>query len=495
MTIAVEIRFPLGRYHATPWDRHVNEGAIEWPPSPWRLTRALFAVWKERCPDLAEPDVYAALDVISDPPSYRIPRWRSSATRHYYPPNSYLPAKPKANPPQKIVDAFVAVDPDDPLTMVWPAAPPPDSVLATLGTLLTALPFLGRADSVCDATLVEVLGGAPSHALLEPDDDGELRIAVPVKPLDLESLTITTDAMRKARFRQPLGMTHVSYPEPVPDDQTASLHKPRRAVSSEVNAFVFSVAGRPSPSHILTVAVAETFFRSAQSRFQKLAGRTPPPVLSGHPASGDRPREDQHQHAHVFALPDPSGSGKIGQLVVWASEGFGPTETAVLGQINTLQWSKGRAAEADRAGSVVRGFGPTRIQLVQLGGVETVAPQLAGPATRWSSITPFVPNRHQTARRFSGDTEGPYFVDFLTHEVERELAYRGIDAKVVGSVRPLPATERSTPAQRYRRYRLKQGIAGARAGVWLEFELTEAVTGPIALGALSHFGLGLFGPR
>src|SRR5437867_3663314 len=37
------LRFPGRRYHATPWGHHVNEGLIEWPPSPWRLLRALLA--------------------------------------------------------------------------------------------------------------------------------------------------------------------------------------------------------------------------------------------------------------------------------------------------------------------------------------------------------------------------------------------------------------------------------------------------------------------
>ena len=45
-------RFPLGRYHANPWDRAVNEGATEWPPSPWRILRALVATWHTRWPDL-----------------------------------------------------------------------------------------------------------------------------------------------------------------------------------------------------------------------------------------------------------------------------------------------------------------------------------------------------------------------------------------------------------------------------------------------------------
>jgi len=30
------LTFPWGRYHANPWGRHVNEGAVELPPSPWR---------------------------------------------------------------------------------------------------------------------------------------------------------------------------------------------------------------------------------------------------------------------------------------------------------------------------------------------------------------------------------------------------------------------------------------------------------------------------
>ena len=45
--------FPGRRFHATPWGSHVNEGQVEWPPSPWRLCRALLATgltklgWRE----------------------------------------------------------------------------------------------------------------------------------------------------------------------------------------------------------------------------------------------------------------------------------------------------------------------------------------------------------------------------------------------------------------------------------------------------------------
>ena len=66
-------RFPLGRYHANPWDRAVNEGASEWPPSPWRLLRALVATWHTRWPDLPAAVLDAVLDALGDPPSYQTP--------------------------------------------------------------------------------------------------------------------------------------------------------------------------------------------------------------------------------------------------------------------------------------------------------------------------------------------------------------------------------------------------------------------------------------
>jgi CRISPR-associated protein Csb2 len=48
VSTTLAICFPAGRYHANPWDRAVNEGATEWPPSPWRILRALVATWHTR---------------------------------------------------------------------------------------------------------------------------------------------------------------------------------------------------------------------------------------------------------------------------------------------------------------------------------------------------------------------------------------------------------------------------------------------------------------
>ena len=84
------IRFPLGRYHANPWDRAVNEGASEWPPSPWRLLRALVATWHTRWPDLPAPVLDGLLDALGRPAVLPHPE-------HAARPHPALPARSRAS--------------------------------------------------------------------------------------------------------------------------------------------------------------------------------------------------------------------------------------------------------------------------------------------------------------------------------------------------------------------------------------------------------------
>lgn len=44
MSLAISIRFLTGRAHLHPWQTHHSEGRLEWPPSQWRLLRAIVAV-------------------------------------------------------------------------------------------------------------------------------------------------------------------------------------------------------------------------------------------------------------------------------------------------------------------------------------------------------------------------------------------------------------------------------------------------------------------
>src|SRR5260370_35898748 len=83
----VLLRFPAGRYHATPWGHHVNEGLVEWPPSPWRLLRSLIACgyptqgWTEVSP-IGRTLIESLAATL---PRYRLPPASLAHSRHFMP--------------------------------------------------------------------------------------------------------------------------------------------------------------------------------------------------------------------------------------------------------------------------------------------------------------------------------------------------------------------------------------------------------------------------
>ena len=87
----VALRFVTGKYHANGWDHALNEGISEWPPSPWRLLRALISVWHTRCDDIPEEMIDDLLTgLATEPPEYLLPAARPSQTRHYMPNPDFL---------------------------------------------------------------------------------------------------------------------------------------------------------------------------------------------------------------------------------------------------------------------------------------------------------------------------------------------------------------------------------------------------------------------
>ena len=56
MSVAISIRFLTGRAHLHPWQSHHSEGRVEWPPSQWRLLRAIVAVAGRGLTSLPDPD-------------------------------------------------------------------------------------------------------------------------------------------------------------------------------------------------------------------------------------------------------------------------------------------------------------------------------------------------------------------------------------------------------------------------------------------------------
>jgi CRISPR-associated protein Csb2 len=459
MSTSISFRFVLGRYHGTRWGHNVNEGAVDWPPEPWRIVRALVATWKTRLEGLDRQAVESTLAKLADPPVYEVPPYALAHTRHYMPDNK--------DGTDKVIDAFAAIDRDAPLVVTWPADLN-DPERAVLRQLCDELPYLGRAESICEARLLErdhssSADSSSARPLTEGDAVRDpVRMLVPASPLDLGAITVRTADMRKAGHLDPPGSVRVAYECPPAALPTANSPRHRRVA---VTAIRWSIISNARPSVKSAVVMADALRAGAMSRF----GTPPSPVLAGKDDSGS-PLAG-HRHAHYLALPNLAGESDrlLSTLVIWAPRGIGDAEQEALGRLESLS---GREFVAD--------FRPCRLGLEAFGAIEDVAPELCGPAESWESLTPFAPPRH------SRKNEDWY--EFTAAELQRELQYAG---------KPVARSIEVTRGDwlDFRRHRIRERRAvDARRAIGARLYFDEQVSGPICLGALSHFGLGLFVP-
>ena len=150
------LRFPGRRYHATPWGHHVNEGLVEWPPSPWRLLRALLAVGYTRLgwaasldePWLSSPPETARaliLKLASVLPSYTLPPASGAHSRHYMPMTDLKAGRERTG---LVFDTWAQVEQGE-LAVHWDVPLSTDET-TLLAELAARLNYLGRSESwVC----------------------------------------------------------------------------------------------------------------------------------------------------------------------------------------------------------------------------------------------------------------------------------------------------------------------------------------------------------
>lgn len=459
----VGVRFDLGRYHATPWGANVNEGSVEWPPSPWRILRALYAVSRT---NVGLRDQRASIDRALGTlggvlPVYELPPVTAAHTRHYVPSRQHSPTRPGKT--DRLLDGFLTVDPDRELRVWWSVElRPPELTAATYA--VEALGYLGRSESVCTA---RVLNGGPSpqldavplKAIVAASAQQEIVELLCLEGIDpLNALTSSVANLRRGRMTWPPGARFVEYGV---RPATSATHN--RVEPPPRPTFVrFRVHGGNRPALRDAVLLTSHLRRAVQAIHGERAGGTASPVLSGHDT--DSPRNDQHRHAHYLATPGRDRR-RIEHLIVWAPEGFGPEEVASFAALREL-----RLREAPE---------PLRVVLVALGRTEELdLPLLLGPSRRWRSLTPFGLPRHPKRR-------GGRIVDTPEDQVRRELSVRGL---------PPPTAVRLLrgPWLEYRRTRPGVSRLEAPRAVGVEIEFERQLRGPLALGKLSHFGLGLF---
>lgn len=549
MSVSLAFQFPAGRYHATPFGHHVNEGLIEWPPSPWRLLRALISIgytsgaWNGDGP----PDVARRLieNLASEPPQYRLPPAVGAHSRHYMP-IGVLDPKTKIEKTTLVFDTWARVE-DQELVATWREVTLDDAERFMLVGLTERLNYLGRSESWVEGRVLgahepapeincfpEQPGNAPGRGwdqmvLLAPDSasafaswraarlhdvladlplpegrkpakallDKRVKAQEPYPADLLACLQKDTTWLRSHGWNRPPGSRRVFYWRPS-DAVSVGAPKLRTTIRfpSRVDAMLLSLTTASRNDHALptvtrTLPQAELLHRALVG----IASRngTPPPELTGRDAHR-RPLRGPHEHAHLNPL-DLDGDGHLDHVLVWAPGGLGVASQAAV-RAARMTFTKG-------------GIEPLRLALAAAGNLSDMV-RLSGTAGRriarltrcaanWQSVTPFVPPRHVKARG----------KNTLEGQVRAELRSRGFPdpATVLPLVPGLRSRSDAAPGEgasgerdapkwnRFRHFKLVRQRGPEpplTCGIAVRLEFREPVQGPIAIGYGSHFGLGLF---
>ncbi len=539
----IQLKFTAGRYHATPWGLHVNEGQVEWPPCPWRLLRALLATGfnKHHWPQVPE-DARSLIDKLAATwPRYKLPAGQIAHTRHYMP---YVEGKNQKT--TKVIDAFIRLASNhDPLLIHYDVELS-ESERQLLEQLVSDLGYLGRAESWVSGTLIEdtpsdptwcepsddapsspidfgkqqvsILGPVPAHdyatwrqsvieqhvqqALLELQQTAEKKGKKPSKsqiakatkkieaiyPIDLLTCLLSdTSDFQDHGWSQPPGTQYKLYTQP-PGTLERKPSRPSSPIreAAHVEAALINLASDTShantglPSFIRCLPQADLLHKAVISQLSQSFC----PALTGMDEQ-KKPLQTNHKHAHYLPL-DLDEDGRLDHIIIYA-----PMKLDSLAQqaIMRQRWTYTKNQTNPLATTCV-GFGALddfRRQLKQRNGKRV--PILEQSRT-WVSLTPFIP-----ARFVKKDGKNS-----LENQIRTELETRQTSD---GQPFPTPTTIQKIDNDELVERRLlrfirtrpddkQQPPVNMAFGIRLTFD--QPVTGPITLGYASHYGLGLFVP-
>ena len=534
--IAIAFYFPGRSYHATPWGSHVNEGAVEWPPSPWRIIRALLAVGfnKLAWPDVAELPKQASplIETLSQAlPAYHLPPATPAHTRHYMP-----VIEGKNEKRVKIFDAFLRVIDDQPLLVAYDIQLESEQ-RELLADLLEKMTYLGRAESWITAKLLSPENTPTQGQITSPDwclpSENSLSIPetqlvpliAPISsseydewrtrqlyetlsqkklqradegkkltprdkakletdfPKDLpHALCTDTSVLQKSGWSQPPGSRRVWYRR----GANALNPKPLSVVMSRIETQPVSAAllslqsdtvrGNLLPLMGRAVPQAELLHKAILRHMAALDADCP--VLRGTDSSG-APLAG-HGHIRFFPL-DLDEDGRIDHMLLTARSGFNAQAQTAIRHVRRT-WSKGIDSDI-----LVRcvGLGSLGLFFNNICTRIGTPPSILGSGHVWESVTPLILPRFTKKRTHTWEDQiraelnshhwpQPERVESLSRD---ELVQRGFFRFVRKRSDGKPQPPSTTPH-----------------GVRIVFsEVQNACSnGPLALGYASHWGLGLF---
>lgn len=525
------IKFSGRRYHATPWGHHVNEGLIEWPPSPWRLLRALLATGYTKLGWPGDGPPQAARTLIEKLatrlPHYRLPAATGAHSRHYMP----LAVLDKGREKTTLVfDTWAQVD-DGMLAVHWDVELEEDET-RTFKTIAESLGYLGRSESwvigtltsddapppegtdavACEGIVSRGLGWeqvsllasvSPSEyidwrrtavdealaKLVDVDLTKKKLTQVEKRRVDsvegsyppdlLACLQVQTKWLRKLGWSRPPGSQRVLYWRRADSLEASSPSQKWQVIEAPpVEAMLLSMATANRNDHALpniirTLPQAELLHEALESWVNRL--NTNSVALTGREASGE-PLKVGHRHAHLIPL-DLDGDGHLEHILIWAPMGLDAHAQAAIRAVRRTFTKGGTSALR----LVVAGAGSLADLRYLSEPFGTRLAALLGPAKIWRSQTPFVPPRYLKKQGHNS----------LTAQIVAELESRCHPVPWRISILDL----RDEGLLRYRHFiraRRSGPAPPVDCGFAIEIDFGEPVSGPLVLGYACHLGLGVF---
>jgi CRISPR-associated protein Csb2 len=539
----IQLTFPWGRFYATPWG--INASRLrepEWPPSPWRLLRALVSAWFRAHPgQVPSADCIALIETLGrELPDIGIGKVSFSHTVHWQPNYGAADKEDKAEAAYKNTrheNHFAAVS--GAVFFRWPNVLLAPEHRRLIDTLLAELNYFGRAESLCHAEICETepasnvtgwclhTGGRKISATCRdvfcpiPGADNfrftDLwsRRAANLAPDSPDAPPHLVDTLLCSEMK-PDGAAWFSYQMPdgwpqnwvVRTPRTARpANKPAPSVGSKVAHYLcFSLQCRVPLLPKFIVPLSEKFRDEASRHLRNIHGKDARSfAFFGHP--DHRPPDAVGDHQHAFYLPmakrdDPSRH--LSELHIWCPYGFTQEENEILLRINRLDWGSGKYP-----------LRPVLTAMSKEPPSEACFSTGKKASRIWRSASPFVPPRY--FYRKVGSKLTLKANDQPEYQLIECLKAAGVN--VAGEIRRLPLLGRnpqdgqpewdvvrtpecddpilkdtaSLPVHRpgSSRGRDKE----RRVGLFFEIEFAEPVAFSVpALGHSCHFGLGLFQP-
>lgn len=522
------LRFPGGRYHATPGGHHVNEGVVEWPPSPWRLVRALIACgfatqhWNE-----VPPEGRRLVENLSGAlPEYRLPKAALGHSRHYMPTTKLKNSREDTT---LVLDSFADVG-DGELWVRWPVKIG-DAEQRLFDLLVEHLGYLGRSESwvlgksIDDGVPLPDAGRAfPQWEHERPGRSFEqITLIAPEIPCDyatwrkheiesaIKDLKLPVGKMPTQAQHKKIDEIERTYPPGLVDcmQRDTSWWKAQkwsRAPGTrpvvywrESNALEIAPSSSlrvSNPPRVEMMLLALTTPTGSNSALPPVARTLPQaelfhvalvsklgfggeacPEITGLDELG-KPLKG-HRHTHVLPV-DFDCDGRIDHIVVYAPMGLGARGQHAVRSVR-MTYMKSGVGELHVS---IAGIGTLNDLRAIGGGLSSGVDELLGPtngATTWITNTPFVPPRH-VKKSGRSSIEG---------QVQEELISRGFTPSRVDV---LQWTARTLTLRHFVRQRRRGPEPPHDIGFAVQISFNSPVAGPICIGYGCHFGLGRFRP-